>query len=1164
MLSAWPKKSSAQVMANKPLLAFLKLFLPLTLLVVFASWLYDQNQDERLLAKIRNQEALAVGLAGSSVQRDIQTIIGDLNFMAEHYALQKVVNDPASPESFRLEVNFTSLIKAKKFYDRVRWIDASGQEIVRAERINEEARLIAKDQLRNRSERYYFAEAMQVEAGSIYVSPLDLKAESGQIEIPFKPMLRLAMPLADKQGIKKGIVIINYLAEPMLHSFAAGTPNGATHISLLDGAGNWLHSPNVADEWGFMFNDATRTLANRFPATWAKMQGASGQFEDENGLWTYESIYPLNPGSDYRWLVVSHIEPSQLAASTANNELGYQTYSSLLLLVFGLGIFYFQRNRGEKEASEQRFRAVFDYAMVGIATTSPSKGWLTVNPALCRIFGYEEQALKQKTWAELTHQDDLSADIKQFEGVLRGESDGYSMEKRFIHKDGSVIHAFISARAVRATDGSIDYFVAIVEDVSNWVLAEQQWDASVDTLQRFIDHLPGMAYVKDAYNHLLVATHREKFLDDLSEQNRADEQRVLKTGITEVIASHLNGRFYESTKFVIPRQEGAADLGSITLDVTDRHQAQLKLAQQIRRSAVMLELPKKAEELPEQAFMKYALERAEELTESVISFMHFVNDDEATIELVAWSSNTLAKYCTAAFDNHYPITEAGIWADAAREKRPIVINDYATAPNKHGLPPGHSALLRLLSIPVMEAGKVRMMTGVGNKASDYSAFDVETVQLIGNEAWRIVRRNRAEKSLQQATQVVNASPVVCFRWAVSEGWPVTFVSENVNQWGYRAEDIMAGRPPYADLVHPDDLLHVADEVARNTASGVASYEQEYRLLTQKNEVIWVVDRTNVHRNAAGEPEYFDGVLTDITERKRQQLKLRETLAQQQSLNKRLEEANNQLLQSEKMASIGQLAAGVAHELNNPIGFVHSNLGTLDGYLHDLMTIIAAYEKAASDTGCSVEAVHRIRDECDYNFIKEDIFSLLSESKEGLGRVRKIVQDLKNFSRVGEQEWQEADLHQGLDSTLNIVWNELKYKCKVVKEYGDIPHIFCMISQLNQVFMNLLVNAGHAIETQGTITIRTSQASGNRVCIEISDTGKGIAPENITRIFEPFFTTKPVGKGTGLGLSLSYGIVQRHGGHIEVDSQLGIGSTFRVLLPIQPVSEQQKQDLEISS
>jgi signal transduction histidine kinase len=237
--------------------------------------------------------------------------------------------------------------------------------------------------------------------------------------------------------------------------------------------------------------------------------------------------------------------------------------------------------------------------------------------------------------------------------------------------------------------------------------------------------------------------------------------------------------------------------------------------------------------------------------------------------------------------------------------------------------------------------------------------------------------------------------------------------------------------------------------------------------------------------------------------------------------------------------------------------VHSNLGTLDGYLHDLMAVIDIYDKvtgAPDFDGTQLRAVDQVKAERDFDFLKSDIFSLVSESKEGLGRVRKIVQDLKNFSRVGEQEWQEADLHQGLDSTLNIVWNELKYKCKVIKEYGEIPHVYCLISQLNQVFMNLLVNAGHAIETQGNITIRTRCHGEDSVCVEIIDTGKGIAPEHMNRIFEPFFTTKPVGKGTGLGLSLSYGIVQRHHGRIEVESTPGQGSTFRILLPIlQPES-----------
>jgi PAS domain S-box-containing protein len=587
---------------------------------------------------------------------------------------------------------------------------------------------------------------------------------------------------------------------------------------------------------------------------------------------------------------------------------------------------------------------------------------------------------------------------------------------------------------------------------------------------------------------------------------------------------------------------------------SQHRQTELLLSQQVRRAAVLLELPQKAEELSEKAFMQYALERAEELTQSVIGFMHFVNNENETMELAVWSTSTLEKYCTAVSANHYPISEAGIWADAARAKQPVIVNDYASVNNKHELPAGHSVLTRLLSIPVMEEGVVRMVTGVGNKADDYTDFDVETVQLIGSETWRIVCRRRSESALRLAMELVNSSPVVCFRCRSSEGWPLVFVSDNVRQWGYTSSQLITGQPPICDLIHPDDLPRIQEEIARNNTAGISRLSQEYRVITAEGKAVWVLSRITIHHDADGNAEFYDGVLTDITERKTQQSLMDEALTQQKKLNKRLEEANNQLMQSEKMASIGQLAAGVAHELNNPIGFVHSNLGTLDGYVHDLMTIISAYEKIISKSANAdllEKEARLILEQNDFAFLKEDIFSLLAESKDGLGRVRKIVQDLKNFSRVGEQAWQEADLHQGLDSTLNIVWNDLKYKAKVIKEYGDIPRVFCLISQLNQVFMNLLVNAGHAIEAQGTITIRTSRAGDDMVCIEIIDTGKGIAPEHINRIFDPFFTTKPVGKGTGLGLSLSYGIIKRHGGKIEVESIQGQGATFRLLLPINP-------------
>ena len=278
--------------------------------------------------------------------------------------------------------------------------------------------------------------------------------------------------------------------------------------------------------------------------------------------------------------------------------------------------------------------------------------------------------------------------------------------------------------------------------------------------------------------------------------------------------------------------------------------------------------------------------------------------------------------------------------------------------------------------------------------------------------------------------------------------------------------------------------------------------------------------------------------------------------EQRVLIEKLEAARNQAMQAEKLASIGQLAAGVAHEINNPIGFVLSNFKSLERYMIDVFDVIAAYEAAEAmlpPSGPQVAALRQAKETAELDFVREDIKQLLIESCDGLDRVKRIVQDLKDFSRVGENEWQTVDLVRGLESTLNVVRNEVKYKAEVVKRYGAAPEVECMPSQLNQVFMNLLVNAAHAIADRGTITIGSGTV-GDHVWVAISDTGSGISPDVLSRIFDPFFTTKPVGQGTGLGLSLSYSIVRRHGGRIEVESEVGVGTTFRVWLPIRQVEQ----------
>ncbi|MCT8862721.1 sensor histidine kinase [Shewanella xiamenensis] len=269
------------------------------------------------------------------------------------------------------------------------------------------------------------------------------------------------------------------------------------------------------------------------------------------------------------------------------------------------------------------------------------------------------------------------------------------------------------------------------------------------------------------------------------------------------------------------------------------------------------------------------------------------------------------------------------------------------------------------------------------------------------------------------------------------------------------------------------------------------------------------------------------------------------------LNKKLEAAQNQLLQSEKMAAIGQLAAGVAHEINNPIGFVNSNLQSLQDYNDKLLKLLRFYQKLVHKIGSppyfALEQDMLKRHQ--FEFICSDLPDLINESIEGLDRVAVIVKSLKSFSHVDSSEWQYANVIEGIENTLKIAANQIKYKAVVLRNFQDnLPELYCQPMQLNQVFLNLLVNAAQAIEERGEISIDVS-ATESEIMIIIRDTGSGIAAQDIRKIFEPFYTTKPVGTGTGLGLSLSYSIVQKHKGEIKVTSTLGVGTSFTVILPI---------------
>ena len=279
-------------------------------------------------------------------------------------------------------------------------------------------------------------------------------------------------------------------------------------------------------------------------------------------------------------------------------------------------------------------------------------------------------------------------------------------------------------------------------------------------------------------------------------------------------------------------------------------------------------------------------------------------------------------------------------------------------------------------------------------------------------------------------------------------------------------------------------------------------------------------------------------------------KVQERTLELEKANSELKEAQAMMVHSEKMRSLGELVAGIAHEINNPINFIYGNIMILEKYTKDMFDLIEKY--AENDDILPPEKkveIEKLKEEIDIEFLKDDIKELIRSCIEGTERTKNIILDLKNFSRMEEMVMTQFDIPKEIDTTLNILNNKYKNRITVHKNYEEnLPKIEAYGGQINQVFMNILDNAAAAIEGTGDVFINVKKA-GENVEIEFKDTGKGIKKENLSKVFDPFFTTKPVGQGTGLGMSISYRVIQNHYGTISVESELGQGASFKIILPI---------------
>jgi PAS domain S-box-containing protein len=486
-----------------------------------------------------------------------------------------------------------------------------------------------------------------------------------------------------------------------------------------------------------------------------------------------------------------------------------------------------------------------------------------------------------------------------------------------------------------------------------------------------------------------------------------------------------------------------------------------------------------------------------------------------------------------------------------KHRKPLLINDLQADSRFRSVATEGFPIRSLLSVPLRAKGEMVGLLNVFNKRDPggFTLGDQRLLSIIASQSSQIVDNARLYEQLQQRTEELEKSEAKYRALMEEAGEAILLVSSETRrilEVNERAAEL-TGRPREALLG-----CTVGDVIPVEELKVDATYEE----LSRGGNV-----RSSMRiQGPAGEERFVDVSLTqvsygsdrilqvichDVTERERFAAHLRNEAEELERLvaarTRDLRESQTKLIQQEKMAALGKLVAGVAHEMNTPIGTINSNADTLSRSLKKLRQLLTA-------ESCP-DAVREDRKLGQLLTMVEDIARINQIACE---RIVDIVGSLRNFARLDEAEQKVADLHEGLNSTLTLVQHELKNRIRLVKEYGDIPPIHCHPNKINQVFMNLLVNAAQAINGEGVITIRTFR-EGDIVNVQFSDTGAGIRPDNLSRIFDPGFTTKGVGVGTGLGLSIVFQIIHDHGGSIDVDSEVGKGSTFTLRLPIHGVT-----------
>jgi PAS domain S-box-containing protein len=833
-------------------------------------------------------------------------------------------------------------------------------------------------------------------------------------------------------------------------------------------------------------------------------------------------LYNPEPAHDNTW-------PQWLAAIAGVGLLAVSV-AAVFLLAFNRKLGSAVRERTVKlRESEGQFRSLVESAPEAIFVQSEGR-FVYINPPLIKLLGASrpEDLLGRDCMKHVAPE--FHAAIQERIRIQRETGRPVPpMEQEYIRLDGSRL--IVETTAVAINYLSRQSHLVFVRDVIERKRAEDALRESEERFRRLSDaslegimiHEGGVILdVNLAFARLFGYEHPEEIIGQngigflltaessdriLQRINRQEQGPLEVTGLRRdgsVFAAETDSR---SIKF---RGHDARIV--FCRDITEHKRATTLLS--ARAELADIATRGKLDDL-----LQSALDKAEMLTGSCIGFFHFVEADQQNLSLQTWSTNTLRNMCTAeGKGRHYPVSEAGVWVDCLRERKPVIHNDYASLKNKKGLPPGHAPVVREAVVPIVRNDCVVCIMGVGNKSSNYTAEDVRLLEDIASIVADQAIRLRAEETqarlatvVEQAVETIVITDAQGMIQYVNPAFEKTTGYSRAEALGQNPRMIKSGKHDAEFYRRMWDTLKQGEVWHGH----VINRHKDGRLYEEEATISPV-------RDAAGKVVNYVAVKYDVT---------------------REVQLESQLRQSQKLEAVGQLAGGVAHDFNNILAATMLNLSML-----------------LENENLDVETRAGLKD--------------LEASAE---RAASLTRQLLMFSRRSVLETKVLDLNELVDNLLKMLGRLLGDHIELVFERSNnLPSVEADVGMLEQVLMNLTVNARDAMPKGGRIGIRTAAAqisdtdvdrnanrrSGRFVCLSVTDTGCGMDEATLARIFEPFFTTKETGKGTGLGLATVDGIVAQHRGWVEVDSRLGQGTVFRVYLPVSPTPVKAAVDRKI--